>query len=99
MIDNNIHPVWQEKVPISAKFQHYFKWLEYAGSFMQHLEKHRVFDSKIKILQEKWQIPHLEEQEKLTSDAVCLVREVLIYKEKHYWMFARSVIPKKIVIE
>jgi chorismate--pyruvate lyase len=88
--------VWQEraiKLPWEA-------FLLHAGSFMQRLVHHGVTNPCIKVLSERWQRPRQEESVVLKIDPQTrvLVREVLIFNERQSWMFARTLIPREMLI-
>jgi chorismate--pyruvate lyase len=72
-------------------------WLLHAGSFMRRLKEKGIPDARIKVVSQEWQ--HAEPWENkllnVESDALTLVREVLIVSEKKCWMFARSVFPRE----
>lgn len=71
-------------------------WLLHPGSFMQRLRDFGVEHTRIEVLQQDWQFPENDEQEKLniSSASDVFVREVLILNEDKMWMFARTVIPR-----
>jgi chorismate--pyruvate lyase len=70
-------------------------WLLHSGSFMQRLAIKGAIDAQVRVLQESWQLPMLEERSVLSMDFRIhgWAREVLILSEGKTWMFARTLIP------
>lgn len=71
-------------------------WVNHPGSFMERLKEHGVTDASVRILQEGFRKPHLDECKilALSYEEEAWIREVVIESHDQIWMVARTVIPK-----
>ena len=72
-------------------------WLMHPGSFMTRLKERGAQNPKIRVLQQGWQMPVIDErlQLKLPFRSYSWVREVLIASVDKPWMYARTIFPRQ----
>lgn len=72
-------------------------WLLHPGSLTAALKRLSGGDFAVRVLDQGWRQPHLEERQalELRDRSRALVREVLLYGNGKPWVYARSVLPMR----